>query len=94
MQLLIDWAQKLDYHSFNTPALFVYSPLDAVVDPDLIEDAFHSWGGPKDRFVLDKSSKTSNHILAGDALNPQNTDMILEKTMSFLKTYLPPRDKN
>jgi pimeloyl-ACP methyl ester carboxylesterase len=62
--------------SLKTPALFVYSPSDAVVDPAAIRRALNEWGGPKKEFVVEKSGDPMNHVIAGDILSPQTTDEI------------------
>lgn len=57
----------------RTPAMFVYSEADVVVDPAATKRAFDAWGAPKKLLVVDKSGDPANHVIAGDVLSPQTT---------------------
>ncbi|MEM7642694.1 MAG: alpha/beta fold hydrolase [Pseudomonadota bacterium] len=75
VQALIDHAEDLDYAATDIPALFYFSPEDAVVDARATEAVAARWGGPATvaRIDLPPGDDPDHHVIAGDILSPAHT---------------------
>ena len=69
----------------TVPALFVFSDKDKVVRPDLTRLIEARWGGPHGLVTVDKSGDPYEHVIAGDALSPETTDLLAEKIVTWIK---------
>lgn len=85
MYKLIHWVNDQNIRDIKVPTLFVYSDGDDVVDPKKIRHVSQHWGGPSHTLLLDGSRQTSQHVIAGDLLNPQNNDNLLRGMLSFIR---------
>jgi esterase/lipase len=65
--------------------LTFYSPDDKVVNPAAILEALESIESPTRQLLsLPGSSNSSNHVLAGDVLAPQNNSFVVESVIHFV----------
>lgn len=82
-------ARHSDVSRINTPALFVFSPEDQVVDPQATREVAKDWGGAHDTILVTDSPNEGQHVIAGDILSPSTTKPVSEKILTWLKTVLP-----
>lgn len=85
MAVLVKMANQTDVSDISIPALFVYSPNDAVVRPELTEKIIARWGGPKQTRVVEVTGDNSNHVIAGDILSPGTTRGLADEVTTFIK---------
>lgn len=89
MMGLVDLVRHQDFSKITVPTFMVYSPNDSVVDQSVSIEIWDALGSSvKDSMVVFSALDTSNHVLVGDALGPQNTIPVLKRTMEFLHTAL------
>lgn len=69
----------------TVPALFVISDQDKIVRPDITRLIEARWGGRHGLVTVDKTGDPNNHVIAGDALSPETTDMLAEKVVAWIK---------
>lgn len=81
----IQAAEQVDYSQLSCPTFVVYSPNDQVVDPAEIEARFALLGSDqKDSLQVLNPEDPGNHVLAGDALSPSQTEPIAEAVVAWL----------
>jgi len=75
MAAVVKHARKADYSDVTTPALFIFSDDDAVVDAETTRAIATKWGGPVtlQPRVMGESDDPFNHVIAGDILSPGQT---------------------
>ena len=84
---LVSIVDDLAHADQTVPTLFIYSPNDAVIDPDKVETVFAGWGAANKQLIpIENVGDPSNHVLAGDILSPDQTDSIAEMILEFIKT--------
>ena len=66
--------------------LTIYSPKDTVVDTGRIVEAFGQMDSPRKQLIaIPGSGDSSNHVLAGDILAPENNQPIAEQIIAFIR---------
>lgn len=90
MQALVRRARRADFSKATTPALFIYSPDDQVIDPKRIPPIISAWAGPTEVDLRSTSPGDDpyGHILAGDILSPSQTDPIAETITAWAQGLL------
>lgn len=88
MAALVKAVGSVDLGAIRTPAFFVYSQDDQVVDPAATDAVYAAWGGPKDRGVPGPIEDPYRHVIAGDALSPSGTAPAVAELTDWLKTEL------
>ncbi len=75
MAAVVRYARKADYSDVTTPALFIFSDEDAVVDAETTRAISTKWGGPVtlEPRVMGEGDDPFNHVIAGDILSPGQT---------------------
>jgi len=68
----------------KAPALFIFSPDDRVVRPDLTRDVAKRWGGDAQILEITDSEDEYNHVLAGDIMSPGTTAEVTEAISSWI----------
>ncbi len=81
-------ASDSDVEDISVPALFIYSSLDEVVLPEVTSELADRWGGPREKIDVGNGGEKNHHVLAGDAMSPQMTDPLVEKTLDWLGNTL------
>lgn len=84
MAALVDLANAADPRSIKVPSLFVYSPLDQVIRPELVKEKAASWGGPAMTIEVTDDGDLSHHVIAGDALSPSTTERLAAETAQWI----------
>ena len=78
-------ARNTDLSNVDVPTLWIYSPDDTVVRPEIGLEVYRSIGAArKDTFVVRRSLDKNNHVIVGDALGPANTVPVAERTATWL----------
>jgi len=85
----VDLVQDLEFESLNLPTLMIYSPDDQVVDITRSVDMFERLGSAsKDSVIVRHALDPSSHVLVGDAMGPENTEWVSERTLAFMRNVL------
>lgn len=90
MMALVEHVRASELELITTPTLVIYSPNDRVVSHEQIETMFDRLGHRvseksfKRRFAVTHSQDPSSHVLAGDVLAPNDTEMILRQMQDFI----------
>jgi alpha-beta hydrolase superfamily lysophospholipase len=89
MATFVRLAQETPVSTIKVPALFLYSSRDRVVVPQETIRIAGLWGGPKDITDQGDVQDAYDHVLAGNALGPDNTDALLDQILQWLHRHLP-----
>ncbi|MBI1218864.1 MAG: alpha/beta hydrolase [Rhodobacteraceae bacterium] len=84
---LVAYADRQDYATAKTPALFIYTRADKVVRPDRTDAVVARWGGPKQVVnpVMGPKDDPSSHVIAGDILSPDQTAPTVARILDWAK---------
>lgn len=86
MGALLKLANSVDPGEISVPSLFVFSPDDQVVRPDLTAGIAARWGAPHRIVEVEKSGDRNNHVIAGDALSPETTHRLANEIIAWIRT--------
>lgn len=89
MAAAIALANRAKVEDTKVPALFFHSPNDQVVDPARMREIASRWGAPHKVIAMERSGDPSAHVLAGDALAPDNTMPVTHAICDWLDGTLP-----
>lgn len=82
----IQLSRAVDVSQITCPTYIIYSPNDSVVNPALIEARYPQFGSSqKDSLRLLEVGDPQNHVLAGDAVSPDETLPIADAIVSWLQ---------
>jgi pimeloyl-ACP methyl ester carboxylesterase len=84
MASLVKLADAADPGSITIPSLFVYSPLDQVIRPELVAAKAAQWGAPTRIIEVTDDDDLSHHVIAGDALSPSTTGRLAKQTATWI----------
>ena len=88
MMGLVKFVRESDLRSIKKPVLVIYSPNDTVVDSSETEKRFAQIGSDIKQIdpLLSSGANgdTGNHVLAGDILSPNNTEVVKNLILDFL----------
>ena len=83
---LIDLANDALAVPLEQPLLVLMSPNDGVVSPRLIHEALARIEAPRVELQqYDEVGDLMNHVLAGDILSPENTDVVVSTIVEFVQ---------
>lgn len=87
MGTLLRETKGLDLSAIDAPALFVFSDQDGVVRADATRAIAAAWGAPTTLEVIAPGAGIDplNHVLAGDALSPANTDRMVSVMADWVR---------
>lgn len=85
MAAMAKLAREAPVERIRIPALFVYSPADKVVRPDVTRKIAERWGAPRESILVEESGDPSNHVIAGAALSPRNTDLLAGQIIPWVR---------
>ncbi len=85
MGLLVKAAVATRVEDITIPALFVISAQDQVVRPDLTRGIAARWGAPNELVTVENAGDPSKHVIAGDALSPENTDPLAQRIVDWVR---------
>lgn len=84
MASLVGLAKAADPQQIAIPSLFVFSPLDQVIRPDLVRMKAANWGGPAKIIEVTGDGDPGHHVIAGDALSPSTTERLANLTSEWI----------
>lgn len=84
MASLVNLANDVDPSTVTVPSLFIYSPMDSVIDPELVRAMAENWGGAAEIVEVTDSDDPNNHVIAGDALSPGTTKRLAQTAASWI----------
>lgn len=81
-------AQRADYSTVPTPALFTFSDADAVVDAAQTRRIIPLWGGPTTvhPVTLPTGDDAYAHVIAGHVMSPQNTAPTITILLNWIES--------
>lgn len=88
MAELVKLAVASPVEQASTPALFLLSPHDTVVDPAITRAIAARWGGPHQLIEVGNAEDPSQHVLAGDAMSPSTTVPLARICADWLRKTL------
>jgi len=88
MMGLVKLAKKISRRKNKIPVFIIYSPHDTTVNASKIESFYDAIRSTKDRLIIDNPTATSQHVIVGDILAPENNDAATESTIAFLEKVL------
>ena len=85
MMGMVKFVRESDLESIEKPVLLIYSPNDQVVNSAEVERRFKQIGSDIKEIqpILD-SGNPENHVLAGNILAPNNTEVVKELILDFI----------
>ncbi len=84
MAALVKLANAADPASITVPSLFVYSPLDQVIRPDLVEAKAAQWGAATQLIEVTDDDDPNHHVIAGDAMSPSTTERLADSVSEWI----------
>ena len=87
LEALVRHARSLDFTAMTVPALFIYSDLDQVVQPQKTADVAALWGGPMQIYqpVLGPGDDPMAHLITGDIISPAQTALTVDRILDWAK---------
>lgn len=90
MQAAVNAAGDVPYEEIDLPTLFIFHPEDGVVKSEVTEQVAARWGQSSGAKVsvqrVETSSDGSKHVIAGDILDPDNTQPVTTMILDWVKT--------
>ena len=85
MMGLVRLSESVDLSRAKAPVLVIYSPADRVVNPAQTELAFKKIGSARKQLIpYTGSSDPDQHVLAGDILSPDSTQVLGAMIIDFI----------
>ena len=85
---LVKAVRKSPVEDITTPTLFIYSDHDQVVNPKVTDQVMRRWGSDiKHRICVARIENDKNHIIMGDIVHPENTELYTQEILTFLKSH-------
>lgn len=84
MASMVKLADAADARKIEIPSLFVYSPLDRVIRPDLVKAKAAAWGAPARIIEVLDADDPNHHVIAGEALSPSTTERLAAETADWI----------
>ncbi|QFS82004.1 Thermostable monoacylglycerol lipase [Roseivivax sp. THAF40] len=79
-------ARAVPHDRIDTPALFVFSDLDQVVDAGVTRQVASAWGGPVEIMPVDPArTEPAAHVIAGDILSPEMTGPVVARIVDWAR---------
>ncbi|PWW04242.1 esterase/lipase [Hoeflea marina] len=85
MGALLKLTEAVDPGEITVPSLFVFSPHDQIVQPDLTRRIAARWGAPHQIIEVETSGDRNNHVIAGDALSPETTHSLSNQIIAWIR---------
>ncbi|HTO31319.1 MAG TPA: alpha/beta hydrolase [Pararhizobium sp.] len=85
MARLVRIVSALPFEKITTPALFLHSPRDQVIDPNRTRVVTERWGGPATLLDPGDIGDPHGHVIAGDALSPQTTELLVAVILNWFR---------
>lgn len=88
MAALVKYVVQGDFAAIKTPALFMYSHEDKVVNPENTDAVFEAYGGPKERILVTSGEGIDDymHVIAGDIVSPSMTNKAVAMILKWFES--------
>ncbi|MCY6380544.1 alpha/beta hydrolase [Hoeflea prorocentri] len=84
MAKIVRITREADLGQADIPALFIYSPDDRIVRAEETEIIAATWGADVRTVLIEESDDKDNHVVAGDALSPSNTQRVADAIAEWI----------
>jgi pimeloyl-ACP methyl ester carboxylesterase len=81
-------AHDTPVETIRIPALFIFCDDDKVVRADLTREIAGRWGARHELVPVERSGDPYHHVLAGDALSSQNTNVLAERIVVWIRAIV------
>jgi pimeloyl-ACP methyl ester carboxylesterase len=81
-------AHDTPVETIKIPALFIFCDDDKVVRADLTREIAGRWGAQHELAPVERSGDPYRHVLAGDALSPENTDVLAQRIVVWIRAIV------
>lgn len=88
MAAIVKQAQRGNYYSATTPALFIFSDSDKVVDHTMTRSIEEKWAGPSTIITVGNSDDEDHHVIAGDAVSPSTTEKLANDVVEWVNNIV------
>lgn len=88
MAEVVKLAANAPVEQTKTPALFLISPDDQVVQPAITRSVANRWGGAHRLVEVQDVEDPSKHVLAGQAMSPSTTEPLSKLATEWLREAL------
>lgn len=88
MQMTVDLARESALEQIVIPTFAAYSTQDTVLNVDRLIEGIDRLGGDVERLVLGEVGDDSNHVIAGDACSPEQTQPMSDALSAWLTKVL------
>ena len=84
---LVNYADKMDYVGFDTPAMFMFSDDDQVVVASKTREVAAKWGGDVtlDIVTMGEGDDDYSHVIAGDIVSPGQNQRAVDRIVEWIK---------
>jgi len=87
MMAFVQLVREMELEAVKQPMLVIYSPNDQVVSPTMVEETFARFGSTNKKLIpIEQPQHSSNHVLAGDIVAPNDTPQIEEMILDFVSS--------
>jgi esterase/lipase len=87
MMTLVKFVSESKLENIHTPVLVIYSPTDTVINVKKVENAYARLGSRvKAIKPITHDVNHTNHVLAGDIMAPNNTDLVAKMILDFVSS--------
>ena len=89
MMGLVKLTRNTALENISTPTLVLYSPHDKIIDIDTMKENVLRFGSKiKHLKAIDNVTDPQQHVLAGEILSPQSTEVVAKEIEQFIKRLL------
>lgn len=85
MAALVKLARGTSVEQIETPALFIFSDADSIVDHSATRAIAARWGGQHEIEVIPEKPGTDNHVIVGDVLRPDNNEPFARRIVDWIR---------
>lgn len=86
MQAIVEKARKIKFENVNVPALFIFHNEDGIVNPQETHKINKRWGAQTKVINEVESNHDHKHIIAGDVFAPQNTEILHQQIVQWIRS--------
>ncbi len=87
MAAMVELAAAAPVEKATAPALFILSDQDKVVRPAITREIAGRWGAAHELRTVEQSDDPSHHVIAGDALSPDNNDRVVDWIVEWVRAH-------
>jgi pimeloyl-ACP methyl ester carboxylesterase len=86
MMGIVKLTRDKDLRSIQSPVLLMYSPLDRIVDTEVVKETFAQFAAAPNKIIaVTDADDPQQHILAGDIMSPHTTEKVAGHIIEFIQ---------